>query len=285
MTRFVLSLAVALLTATAGVVATPYRLAATVPLGAPDKWDYAVYDPEDGRLYVAHSDRLDVVDGARARVIGSVLGVPGGTHGTAVVHAVGKGFTDDGLSGTAVAFDLGTMKVTRTIPADQDADAVAYEPRSGHVFVIEGDPAKITVIDPRTEQPVATIQAGEKMEYAVAGDGLLYVAGEQNGVVVFQIDVEEVRLDIMRRADGPGDDGLVAFEVQMRNVFYFDGAHTDEFVDVGVIYRELHACAVLQHVGTAVADVADKQLIALHGCAYERGAHAFAFGILRSADG
>ena len=48
------------------------------------------------------------------------------------------------------------------------------------MFVIEGDPGTITVIDPRTDSAVAIIKAGEKMAYATAGEaGTVYVAGNE----------------------------------------------------------------------------------------------------------
>lgn len=166
--------------AAAGLSEAPYHLVASLPLGAPDRWDYVVSDPPSGRVYVAHSDRLDVVNGRTASVVGTVTGVTGGTHGTAIVQKLGKGYTDDGKAGQAVPFDLRSLKAAQPVPAADDADAVAFEPRSGHVFVIEGDPGSITVIDPRDDRVVATIKAGEKMEYAVPGAGVLYVAGEAN---------------------------------------------------------------------------------------------------------
>ena len=46
--------------------------------------------------------------------------------------------------------------------------------------MIEGDPGAITVIDPSTDAAIATIKAGEKMEYAVGDDaGAVFVAGEE----------------------------------------------------------------------------------------------------------
>jgi DNA-binding beta-propeller fold protein YncE len=79
-----------------------------------------------------------------------------------------------------VAFDLKTLQIVKQIAADADADAVAVDAATGHIFVIEGDPGAITVIDPRTDGVVATIKAGEKMEYATADErGFIYVAGEE----------------------------------------------------------------------------------------------------------
>jgi len=166
--------------------ATPaYKLTKTLALGAPDRWDYVVFDAATGRVYIAHGDRLSVIDAERGALVGEVQGIPGGTHGTAISTATGQGFTDDGRGGKAVAFDLATLKVTHEIAADADADAIALDPVTGHVFIIEGDPAAITVIDPKSDAAIATIKAGEKLEYGVAdGRGAVFVAGEANGDVV-----------------------------------------------------------------------------------------------------
>ncbi len=57
-----------------------YRLVKTIPIGAPDRWDYVVYD--NGRAYVAHADVLTVVDVQAGKVAGT-LQVGGVTHGFA----------------------------------------------------------------------------------------------------------------------------------------------------------------------------------------------------------
>ena len=161
--------------------APAYALAKSLPLGAPDRWDYVVVDGLSGRVFVAHGDRVAVVDGGAGTLVGEVTGVAGGTHGTSLSAATGQGFTDDGRAGVAVVFNLKTLKVTRTIPADKDADAIVGDAATGHVFVIEGDPGAITVIDPKTDGVVATIKTGEKMEYGAAdGHGVVYVAGNEN---------------------------------------------------------------------------------------------------------
>jgi hypothetical protein len=45
----------------------PDRLTATVPFRSPKRRDYVVADPASHRVYVAHSDRVAVIDGASAR--------------------------------------------------------------------------------------------------------------------------------------------------------------------------------------------------------------------------
>jgi DNA-binding beta-propeller fold protein YncE len=163
---------------TAAVTAPEYQVTHTVALGAPDRWDYVVFDPSSKRVFVAHGDEVTVVDGRKGDVLGHIKGFPGGTHGIAIVGAVGRGYTDDGQKGEAGAFDLSTLKVGKRVKAAEDADAMAFDEVSGHVFVINGDMGTITVIDPKEDKAVATITGGGKLEYAVPdGSGHLYVNG------------------------------------------------------------------------------------------------------------
>ena len=165
--------------------APTYHVSKTVPLGAPDRWDYLVYDGPSHRLYVAHGDRLSVLDGRSGSVLGTVQGMPGGSHGIGIVAAVGKGYTDDGEAGQAVAFDLKTLKTGVHIKAQDDADGIAFDPASGHIFVVDGDSKVLTVIDPKTDAAIATVSAGGGLEYAVSGNnGKLYVNGAEKKEIV-----------------------------------------------------------------------------------------------------
>lgn len=172
-----------------------YRLTKSVALGAPDRWDYVVFDPATQRVYVAHGDRLTVVNGDDGSVIGEVPGFPGGTHGTALIGRLGLGFTDDGKAGEAAAFDLKTLAPHRHFKVDADADAVIYDPASGHVFVINGDSGSISVIDPQQEKVIDTIPIGEGLETPVAdGRGKLFVNGAENSDLV-RIDTHTNQVD------------------------------------------------------------------------------------------
>jgi len=172
-----LAAAVLGLCATSALAAPAYKPAGAVPLGDPPFWDYTVVDPITGRVYVAHGDKIAVIDGRAGTLVGNVEGISGGTHGTAISSATGQGFTDDGRNGKAIAFDLKTLKVLHQIPANPDADGVALDRGTGHVFVVEGDPKKITVVDPRSDGVVATIDVGEGMEYPAGADGKVFIAG------------------------------------------------------------------------------------------------------------
>ena len=172
-----------------------YHVTKEVALGAPDRWDYVIYDAASHRVYVAHGDRVTVVDGKDGTIVGQVEGLPGGTHGIAIAHGAGLGYTDEGESGQAVAFGLKTLKVVKRLKAQDDADAITIDPVSGHVFVVNGDPGTLTVIDPKSNSVVATVSTGSKLEYPVAGgNGKLYVNGEEKRVI-YRIDTASNQVD------------------------------------------------------------------------------------------
>jgi len=175
--------------------APAYHVAKTVPLGAPDRWDYLVYDGPSHRLYVSHGDRLTVLDGKAGTMLGTVQSMPGGSHGIGIVTAAGKGYTDDGEAGEAVAFDLKTLKTGKHIKAKDDADGIAFDPASGHIFVVDGDSKVLTVIDPKTDTAIATVDADGGLEYAVSGNnGKLYVNGAENKEIV-RVDTATNQVD------------------------------------------------------------------------------------------
>jgi YVTN family beta-propeller protein len=175
--------------------AAGYHLTRSVPVGTPDRWDYAVYDGPSHRVYLAHGDRVTVVDGRSGRIVGEVEGMPGVTHGIAISHAAGLGYTDDGRAGEAVAFSLKTLKVVKHLKAAADSDAITIDPTSGHVFVVDGDPGLLTVIDPASDRVVATVRVGSKLEFIVAGhNGKVYVNGVEKREI-FRIDTTTNQVD------------------------------------------------------------------------------------------
>jgi YVTN family beta-propeller protein len=169
-----------------------YKVVKEVSLGAPERWDYVVYDAPSHRVYVAHSDRISVVDAVAGKLIGDVMGVDN-THGIGISN--GKAYTDDGKAGQVIVFDPKTLKVLKRIPAKEDADGVTVDPKSGHVFVVDGDSKTVTVIDPKTDTVMANIDTGGGMEYAQPGDdGKVYVNGADKKEIV-RIDVKTNAVD------------------------------------------------------------------------------------------
>jgi YVTN family beta-propeller protein len=161
-----------------------YSVTKTIPIGTPDRWDYVAFDPVLNRVYASHGANVTVVDGTSGAIVGTIE-VGGATHGIASVHALSKGYTDDGKAGEAVVFDLKSLKVLGRVKAEPDADGIVYDAKSGRVLVIDGDSGKVTVIDPKSDAAVATIDGGGGLEFGVSDEaGKFYVDGEKNNDVV-----------------------------------------------------------------------------------------------------
>lgn len=166
-------------------VAPSYQVTKAIPLGGGERWDLIAFDPSDKRVYVAHGDHVTVVDEAKGEVIGQVGSFPGGTHGIAISSKTNQGYTDDGKAGTAIAFDLKSLKPLKQIAAAPDADAIIFEPITGHIYVINGDSGSITVVDPDTNSAIATIEIGAELEPGVAdGTGNLFINGTAKNEIV-----------------------------------------------------------------------------------------------------
>ena len=175
--------------------APSYTITKTVALGAPDRWDYLTFDPSSHRVFVAHGDRVTVVDGRDGTIVGQVEGFPGGPHGIAIVTETERGYSDDGKAGTASSFNLATLRQVTTIKAAADADGVLFDPVSKHVFVINGDSGSVTAIDPASDTAITTIATGGGLEFAALdGSGKLYVDGAEKQEIV-RIDTKTNQVD------------------------------------------------------------------------------------------
>lgn len=179
--------------ANAGDAPALYKPAGTVELGAPERWDYVIFDKDTGRVYVTHGDRVSVVDGKTNALLGTIT-VPGVTHGVGISTATATGYTDDSEAGVAVPFDLLSLKTGVPIKTAPDADGIVLDPASGHILVINGDSGSVSVIDVHSNKSLATINGGGGLEFgAVDGKGTFFVDGaEHNELVVINTKTDTV---------------------------------------------------------------------------------------------
>ncbi len=183
-----LTLAPACLAATA--TPAPYHLVESVKLGSPDRWDYLSFDASNKRVMLAQGDRTTLLDAANGTIVGHLAPLQG-AHGQVAV-ANGTIFADSGETGTVTIFDGKSLAPLKTVPAGQDADAVAYEPLSGTVAVMNGDPGTATLLDGSSGKRVATVPLGGSPESAAAdGKGRLFINIASTGEMV-RLDKGEV---------------------------------------------------------------------------------------------
>jgi DNA-binding beta-propeller fold protein YncE len=172
---------------------SPYRISGSIALGAPERWDYLTFEPVSNRIFVAHGDRVDVVDASSEKVVGHVP--VDGANGAAIVPAIGKGYAGSRNGKSVLVFDLNTFKVLKTLPAAEDTDAIVYDAASKRVFLMQGDPHSMTVIDTNTDSVVTTIHLSGQPEFAAAdGAGKLFVNIEDKREIQ-RVDTKTAKVD------------------------------------------------------------------------------------------
>ncbi|MDB5954006.1 MAG: hypothetical protein JWP60_614 [Ramlibacter sp.] len=147
----------------------------SIPLPGAVRWDYVSVDPQAHRLYIAHQDRVEVVDVRSRKAVLQLAPAPG-VHGAAVAKELNRVFTSDGAADEVGVFDLNTGRPTGTVKVGRRPDAIVYDPSSGRVFTFNGGSNDVTAIDAKSLKVVAaSIPAGGTPEYAVSdGKGHVY---------------------------------------------------------------------------------------------------------------
>jgi DNA-binding beta-propeller fold protein YncE len=147
----------------------------TVPMPGPTRWDYVSIDAVAHRLYVAHSDRVEVID-TRTHLPVLQLESTQGVHGAAPASRLNRVFTSDGGSDSMGVFDLTTGKRLGSVRVGSKPDAIVYEPSTRRVFTFNGKSEDVTAVDAASLRVLASsIHAGGVPEYAVTdGKGLIF---------------------------------------------------------------------------------------------------------------
>jgi DNA-binding beta-propeller fold protein YncE len=153
--------------------AGPYHVSQTFHVGGEGAWNYLTVDPEHQLLYVPRSTHTLVLD---ARTGKTVADIPGQkrNHGAAIVPGAGRGFITDGNDASVTVFDLKTYAVLGKVKTAEDSDGVIYDPASGKVLVVCGDPGLLFPITPDLDLAAgsadAKVELGGKPEF-LAADG------------------------------------------------------------------------------------------------------------------
>jgi YVTN family beta-propeller protein len=161
-------LAAALLVTTENSAAAGYAVVNRWSLGPAAKWDYATFDTTRRRIFIAHGDRVIVVDSDSGEVVGEIPGT-NGVHGIALAQEIKRGFTSNGKANTITVFDLDTLQRLEDVPVSgENPDAIVYEPSVGKVLTFNGRSNTVSVIDVKTLKEVATLKTAGKPEFAVS---------------------------------------------------------------------------------------------------------------------
>jgi DNA-binding beta-propeller fold protein YncE len=175
------------------VLASPaWMIIDRVPVKGDQFWDHATLQPEQHRLFVAHHDRLVVIDLLARAEVGSIPGQD--LRKAVIVPDLNRGFVTDGDAGNVIFFDLKTLESKGTIKTDPDADGICYEPVTHRIFTFNGDSHSSTVIDPEHAEVIGKLSLDGSPESAEAdGHGAIFVnIGDKNEVQ--KIDAAESKV-------------------------------------------------------------------------------------------
>ena len=145
-----------------------YRLLTHWSIPGTGGWDMLAVDHDRQRLFVTHSDHVDVVllrDGALLGTLAPTLGV----HGVALAPDLRRGYTSNGKTNSVTEFDLNSLKILREGPVSGEGpDEILYVPVSHHLYTFNGRSHNATVFDAAALTVVATITLPGKPEFAIA---------------------------------------------------------------------------------------------------------------------
>ncbi|HZY39007.1 MAG TPA: YncE family protein [Mucilaginibacter sp.] len=200
-----------------------YHVTNTFHIKSAGGYDYITVDSTSDNLYVSHGTQVNVVNKRTGDSIG-VIKTDKDVHGIALVHELGKGYITNGGANSAVVFDLKTNKILGHVPTGMFADGIMYDTYSKKVITCNGRGKNMTVIDPKTDQAVATIQLTGWPETATSdGKGMIYV----NNAEKSEIDVIDATtfkvIHTWPLAPGKGPSGLAMDRGTMRLFAGCDG--------------------------------------------------------------
>ncbi|MEO9131104.1 MAG: gluconolactonase [Sphingomonas sp.] len=175
MPRFLLLASATAIVAAAPVPATSYKVVRSIAV--PDGgWDYARVDTATGKLYVARTDNVTVVNLKDDAVssIGTIV------HGHAVVPIAGTTLllVTSGRDDSVRLIDTTTGTEKAKIAVGSDPDAAFYNGLTKHALVMNAKAGTVSIIDTLAANVVSTITLKPGLEFATAVNGTLYVNNE-----------------------------------------------------------------------------------------------------------
>ena len=166
-----------------------YHVTKTFHVASPGGWDYPASDPGSNKLYLSHGSQVNILDKTTGDSLGFIPNTTG-VHGIAFVDDLGKGYTSNGRLNNVTVFDLKTAKILGQVATGKNPDWIMYDPFTKKIVTSNHTGGDLTVIDPATDQVVATISLnGAKLETVVSDQaGKLFVnAEDKNEIVVVDI--------------------------------------------------------------------------------------------------
>ena len=162
-----------------------YKLVTEIPIGGEGGWDILSIDSASHRLYLSHATKVVVVDLEKNAVAGEIADTPG-VHAFLAIPELKRGFSSNGRENKSSVVDLTTLKTTAKVDTGKNPDAMAYDSKTGEVYIFNHSGNSVTVIDAKSAKVVTTIELGGSPEFGVADSkaGRIYCNLEDKSEVV-----------------------------------------------------------------------------------------------------
>ncbi len=171
---FAIALPVLLPAAAQSAPPSPYHAVSRIA-GPDGGWDLLDVDSARHRLYVARSGGVMAVDLSTGAVTPDLVKSTHG-HGVLAIPDSSYVISTNGGAGTATLFEGTTGQVIAMLSVGTNPDAIAFDPATKTVWVMNAGSGDISVIDPSAAKVIGAVTIGGDLELGVAdGEGRLYV--------------------------------------------------------------------------------------------------------------
>ena len=129
--------------------------------GPPVRFDYQTFDPESGRLYIAHmnADQLVVFDTSQRQVVANLDGFKR-VHGVTLAPEIHRLYASVTGNHEVAAVDTDSLKTIGTAGPITYPDGLAYAPKQNRLFVSDELGGVDAVIDAANNKLIASIPLG-----------------------------------------------------------------------------------------------------------------------------
>jgi DNA-binding beta-propeller fold protein YncE len=196
--------------------AEAYHVVREIPVGGEGGWDYLTSDSATHRLYVSHSNEVDVIDEKSGGHVGTITGLSG-VHGIALAPELNRGFISNGRSGMVTVFDLKTnSKIAEWKATGDNPDAILYHAKK--VFTFNGRSKNSTVFDATDGKVLATIPLDGKPEFPQTDGKRVYVNIEDKAEIS-AIDLKTLAVVATWKVDHCEEPSGLALDVKGHHLF------------------------------------------------------------------
>lgn len=240
----------------------PLRTLRDVPLsGGTTRFDYQSFDPNSGRLYIAHlgDSTMVVFDANKEAQAGEVKDLSR-VHGILAVPELHRVYASATGTNELAIVDESTLQISARAPAGDYPDGIAYAPKVNKIYVSDLHGKTDTVVNANTNQRVTTIPLGGgagNTQYDSVSDHIFVTVHRKNELA----EIDPTKDQVIARHALPGcsePHGLL-----------IDSEHRLAFV----------ACE--ENAKLVVFDLESKSVTAIHGVGADPDVLAFDKGFAR----